>query len=335
VDYLDGTLVFQALEDNEDPWAMTSRGFQGNAEEFKLMTPEEAGTFCGNTGPLSPVHIIESGPVRTVVETLLKFNRSALIIRTGIPAKGSEVGLYARVFWNEPSRMLKLVLPTPFKKGTALAQAVLGTEPVVSGPDEHIMQQWAGVWSEKHRHALTVINESTYGFDFSNGVMRISMLRSPAFSCIPEPSSGRTVPKDRYEPRVDQGLRHFRFWLKGGDANERLQAIDREALLKNEAVQILPLFPSGDGRKPGCTIRLSNQDLRMTAMKISEQGNHLIIRLFEPVGQRAKTEVKIPPLETAFMTELQPFEIKTLAVNLKTGAVTEMDLMEDQWAEKR
>jgi hypothetical protein len=135
------------------------------------------------------------------------------------------------------------------------------------------------------------INEGSYG-PFSEE-LRLSILRSPAYSADPA-AVGPLIPQDRYVARQDQGERIFRFWFDGGRRAERLTAVDREALAKNEKPFALAFFPSGQGKRPLPFIELSDDAVQVAAMKKAEDGRGLIIRLFEPTGQKRKTVLSLP-----------------------------------------
>jgi len=66
----------------------------------------------------------------------------------------------------------------------------------------------------------------------------------------------------------------------------------------------------------------------MTALKLAEDGDELIVRLFEPTGKQRSTTLMIPGLGVREKVRLGAFEIKTLKIGLRTGKVEEADLME-------
>lgn len=317
------------IDDYPDPWGMTVRGFRNLRGKFTLMSKEESARFAGvSSSELEPVRIVEDGPVRTMVEALFKYKHSSVCMRYKIPKKGSEFEIELRVFWNEKNQMLKFSVPTNFSGGRCKGQVAYGVEDFDRTGEELVAQKWIGVLSSDKKHALTVINNGTYGFDFAAGELRFSLLRSAAYSADPGNEENPVVPQDRFEPRIDQGERIFRFWINGGRAGERLSKIDREALARNEAPVVLSCFPSGEGKKTLPAILLSDKVVQVTAMKMAEERDWLLIRLFEPTGRKRTTQITIPLMNLAFDCSLTGFEIKTMAVNLATKNVFEVNLME-------
>jgi alpha-mannosidase len=330
IDYLKQD-AFQALvvEDYPDPWGMLVESFPNVVGTFTLMTKGESARFAGISQPgLNPVRVIEEGPVRTVVEALFQYNRSSLCVRYKIPKLGGPFEVEARVYWNEKDRMLKFSIPTVFSEGGCKGQVAYGVEDFKKRGVELAAQKWIGVHSLDNTYALTVINNGTHGFDFKDGELRISLLRSAAYAAHPVGDNIHLVPQDRFEPRIDQGERIFRFWIQGGKAAARFSSIDREALVKNEDPVVLVCAPSGLGKIPEPGVYLDDEIVQVIAMKKAEDRDWLILRLFEPTGEARTTKLTVPSRGLSFDVNFGGFEIKCLAVDLATDEVFEVDLME-------
>ena len=67
----------------------------------------------------------------------------------------------------------------------------------------------------------------------------------------------------------------------------------------------------------------------MTAFKRAEDGHDLIVRLFEPTGRRRNTTLSVPAWDIEIPVQMDPFELKTLRINLKTGSSREVSLLEE------
>ena len=318
------------MHDDADPWGMRVTGFRRLAGRFKLMSQADAARFAGVAGPKQPaVRVIEDGPVRTVVEALFGFGDSAICQRYKLPRQGTEIEIETRVLWFEKDRMLKLSLPTPWKGGILLGQVAFGVQEIPGDGKEAIGQKWLAVRAGDGSRALSIINDSTYGCDFKNGEMRLSLLRAPAHAGHPTGTGRPILPQDRFTPRIDQGEHLFRFWLNGGTGRERLLAVDREALAHNERPFALAYWPSGGGELPAAGPVLSDGAVQVTAFKRAEGDDGLIVRLFEPTGRRRTTTLSLGPPGLETRLRMGPFEIKTLRVDRRTGNVREVDLLEE------
>jgi len=328
VDYI-GENAFEPLVmmDNEDPWGMRTRSFREVSGRFQLMSQEDGARFSGaKAGPIPSVRVIEDGALRTVVEAVFGYGSSAVCLHYILPKIGSEIEILARVYWNEKDRMLKLSIPTAAGEGSRyLGQVAYGVQELPNNGDEAAAQKWVAVVSGDK--ALTCANDGVYGSDFSEDGLRLTLLRSPAYAAHPI-RERPIVRQDRFVPRIDQGERMFRFWLQGGEASERLENVDREALVKNEKPAVLQMFPSGAGAKPQPFAILDGDAVQMTAAKPAEDGNDLIIRLFEPTGKGREVTVKLPFCGFERRIAMSAFEIKTLRIDTKKQTMVETDLLE-------
>ena len=330
-DYLSaGAVRPLVMHDNADPWGMTVTRFRRLAGSFKLMTQSDAARFAGVTGARLPaVRVIEDGPVRTVVEALFKYGDSGICQRYKLPRCGTEVEVETRVLWQEKDRMLKLSLPTPWPAGILLGQVAYGAQELAGEGAETVGQKWLAVTSGDGSRALSIVNDSTYGCDFKDGELRLSLLRAPAHAGHPTGTGRPIVQQDRLVPRIDQGEHVFRFWLNGGVESERLTAVDREALAHNEAPYALAYWPPGGGELPAAGPTVSGEAVQVAAFKRAEDGGDLIVRLFEPTGRRRRTTLSLDCAGVKTQVRMGPFEIKTLRVNRRTGRVRQVDLLEE------
>jgi alpha-mannosidase len=314
--------------DNADPWGMKVRSFRNVAGEFRQATPEEAAAFCGSGGAGVPaVRVVEDGPVRAIVESILSYGGSRLLLRYKIPKKGAEVEIEVRVFWAEKDRMLKLALPSELQAPRFMGEVAFGAEELPSDGDEAVAQKWLALVSDEDGAAFTVVNDCVHGSDFCCGELRLSLLRSPAYSA--DTWEGRlAVAEDRFIPRQDQGERRFHFWINGGPLTERMERVGREALIRNETPYILPFSPAGGGKKTKAAIVLEGPAVELTALKKSQDGSDLVIRIFEPTGTPRAVGVRLPVFGARKKVRLGAFEVKTLRFSPRSRKWGEADLME-------
>lgn len=325
------------MRDSADPWGMKTRSFRDRAGEFRLLAPRDAAALAGIAAPeLPPVRVIEDGPVRTIVEALFGYGRSVLRLRYALPKQGADVEVEARVTWAETDAMLKLAIPVALGSVRVLGQAAFGVEEYRRAADELVCLQWVACVSADGAHALTVVNDATYGFDVEGDEIRLSCLRSPAYAGHPVDDTTPVVRPDRAESRVDRGEHVFRFWLSGGPAAERLAAVDREATTCHETPMALVAFPPGTGGGPALPgAVLSDPAVQMPSMRVSGDGRRLMVRMFEPTGRARSTTLTIPALDLAIDARLGPFEIKTLSIDMHTKRVSETDLLDDEPGERQ
>lgn len=311
------------IHDNADTWGMDVKRFRKKAGVFRLLSRKESAQVSGQeNNSLPSVRVVEDGPVRAVVEAVFGYGHSLIWQRYKLPRQGACVEIETRVHWQEKDRMLKLSFPTPYRKGKYMGQVAYGCDTLTDNGNEVVAQKWVAAISQDRRTSLTIINEGIYGSDFLNGEIRLSLLRSPAYSGeFPLP------PQDRYIPRIDQGETIFRIWLNAGFVSKRLNAVDREALVCNEKPMVLSFFPSGSRKKPKPFVTLSDKVVQITTLKKSCNGSKLVLRLFEPTGHKRTTEVKLPFAGMRKNVTLEGFEIRTYLVDIRKRTWTPATLM--------
>ena len=313
IDYLDMNACNPlVMLDNSDPWGMLVKSFRNLLGGFSLLSSLENQRFSGvANASLAPVRIIEDGEVRTVVEAVLGYADSRIVLRYKLPKNGTEIEIEARVHWNEKDRMLKLAFPTPDKHSVYIGQVAYGVEKLPANGNESVAQKWVAVLSEDSNSALTIINDGIYGSDFCYGEVRLSLLRSPGYSTHPIGDRPH-LPTDRYSPRIDQGERLYRFWINGGPSAERLAVVDREALAHNEKPMALSFFPQGAGQPCGAFVTISDESLQIPAIKPADDGQGIILRIFNPTAQDRNATIALTT--TSKEVVLRPFEIRTYRV---------------------
>ncbi len=315
------------VEDCPDPWGVKVNSFRKVIGSFKVISKKETTSFANLPEPISPAKIIEDGAVRTVVEVLLKYGGSRAIVHYKIPKEGTEVEIECRIYWNEIDKMLKLSLPFGYNNAAAITQTMFGIEPIPDNGVEWVTQKWCILFSKDKHSALSCINDTTYGCDFKDSELRLSMLRSPAYAAHPI-GERPIVQQDRVTPRIDQGEHIFRFWLNGGNYQERIRLISNETELKYEKPFALAVSPLTKIIKCTPFLRLTNKAVELVAAKKAEDNDDIILRLFETTGSPQKTELSFPSMKRKIKIKFAPFEIKTFRIDKETKQIIETDLLE-------
>ncbi|MGG1555935.1 glycoside hydrolase family 38 C-terminal domain-containing protein [Paenibacillus ferrarius] len=323
-----GAFLPVVVADNEDPWRMDTNCFEPDIGAFRLMDPGAGTDFSGVKNVLLPsVRVIEDGEVRTVIEALLEYGRSVVILTYKLPKRGTQVEVGVRVFWNEKDKMLKLSLPTLLEEPSYRGQTIYGVQPLPQDGTEAVAQRWTALVSHQADAAVTLINDGIYGSDCRGATLRPTLLRSAGYTAHPI-LDRPLMPSDRFSPRIDQGERQFTFWLNAGPAQARMRLVDREAQALAERPYALSFCPSGQGQLPQVPFVLDNETVVVTAFKPAEDGDGYIVRLFEPTGQARTAVLRFPAHEASHLLAFKPFEVKTLRVKPHEGKAQESPLME-------
>ena len=314
------------IRDNADAWGMLVDRFDTDDGSFRLMTTAEVRNFANITAEdFEPVRVTEDGPVRTVIESYMKYDNSALCLSYIIPKKGSDIELKARVYWGETDKMLKLEIPAAFNCTDYYGGIASGIEKLRMDGGEVISQKWAALADKETGRVIGIMNNCIYGSSCKDNAVRLTLLRSPAYSGHPIGDNPILI-EDRYTPRIDQGERRYSFKLIFGNGKAVMKKIDRNALEYNEKPMVLTAYPSGDGEKPGTLLEISGKKISLQAFKKAEDGNGYIMRLYNGNLKRSKASVKSDILGFEFEVDMASTEIATY--RLADGEIIETDLIE-------
>jgi len=315
------------LEDTPNPWGDGERYRGKLAGRFRLMPVKEGTAFSALPETVPSVRVIEDGPARTIIEAVFGWRRSAICQRYKLPKLGTEFEVETRVVWNEPYHVLKLSVPQAKPASGFLGQTAYGVQELPMDGAEAVSQKWQAVIAGDSEMAATCIDNGIYGSDLCKDTLRLTLLRSPSYSN----SARTTVIKDRHNPVIDIGERTYRFWFNAGPVSERLAAIDREALAKNEMPYALSFFPPGGGKEPKPLAVLSDNAIQLAAAKPAEDASgDLILRLFNPTDRLRRTTLTLPHLRLKKRLLLKRYEILTLRVDVKTRKAVEANLIEEE-----
>ena len=237
-----------------------------------------------------------------------------------------------KVYFNEKMTMLKLRINSVIK-GEFIGQTAYGSEKLLANGDEMVSQKWNVISDGKK--ALSVINDCTYGSDYKDGVLRVTMLRSPGYSAGKSDFSVRKkyiMEQDRFSPYIDQGMHDFEFRINASDSASRMLSVEREAYLASEKIQALSFFPTGCEEKALGSVKpfavLSDNSTVLSVFKKAERGEGFVIRLFNPTDAPVTTVLSFPALGYSGEYTLGKYEIKTVRLDTKTKTATETDLLE-------
>lgn len=320
-----------AVKDDENSWAHKEREYRNVIGEFKPMSPQRGAQFSGIIDSSEPasVRVIETGEVRTIVEAVMEYAHSQLVIRYYLPRRGTEITIKVKVYWNEKMTMLKLSVPT-VANGEFIGQTAYGSETLKANGEEMVSQKWNLLTDGKQ--AVSVINAGTYGSDCKDGELRITCLRSPGYSAGKSDFSVRKpyiMEQDRFSPFIDQGERDFEFRINASSAAERAKLVEREACAAAEQPMALSFFPTGLGKTVKPFALLSDDVITLAVFKHSEKGENYVIRLFNPTCEARSTELSIPSIDVCKAIELNGYEFKSYRFNPADKSMTEVNLMEE------
>ena len=302
--------------------------------------------------PASQVRVVESGPLRVTIEIDRVILNSPFIQRISLTANSPRLDIETIIDWRERHMLLKVAFPVDILAPQATYEIQWGN---VQRPThrntswdwarfETCAQKWVDL--SEGGYGVSLLNDCKHGHDIQANVMRISLLRSP------------TDP----DPEADQGQHRFMYSLlpHAGDwaaaipeayaLNDPLvvyQVDDRRRTMDDGQQESDSVIADGgrrtmdDGHQvasPAVVHRLSSAvacdsaNVIIETLKRAEDGNGIIVRLYESQRRRGQVRLKagfaltaayranlleenqqaLEIVDGAIQLNLRPYEIATL-----------------------
>jgi len=236
------------------------------------------------------VEVIERGPVRATIRVVRSWQKSKFVQDISIYASLNRVDVGNEIDWHETHILLKAAFPLAASSGEATYEIPYGSiERPTTRNNRFEMAKFevpALRWADlgDGNHGFSLMNESKYGYDAKANVLRISLLRSPAWP----------------DPDADRGHHSFSYSLypHRGDWKQAL-SVRRgyEFNYKLSAMQVV----SHEGALPAAHsfVDIKQENVILTALKKTEDGNALLLRFYEWAGKAGDVQVAVPPGATA------------------------------------
>ncbi len=214
----------------------------------------------------------QDGP-RLVREQTYRFGKSSILQRVILEAGSDCVRFETHVDWHERLRMLRVDFFPADYGDTAEFDIQFGTmarptterDSVETAQIEVCGQKWVSV--HKDVRGFAVLNDSKYGHRVKSGLLSLNLLRAPVYP----------------NKHADRGQHDFTyaFCPTGGD---NARAVEEGYRLNH------PLL-TGNYQPQESLAKVSNPAVVLETIKRSEDGNAVVLRLYEPLGKPAETSL--------------------------------------------
>jgi len=327
------------VKDEGDSWGTECRSYR-----------EVEGSFESAGSP----QVIESGPIRTITESILTFRKSRLVLRTIVYPTWPVLEFRLCILWNEERKRLKLAIPTVFRTAGLLCEIPGGAIVRHADGDEHVHGRWCLAEGEVGGTslALGIAHAGLHGLDFKDGEIRLSVLRSAAY-CHERNFKIEARPVRKF---MDLGVHDIRFLVIAGAPDEIKRGLSGLADWLAAPPAVYAHLPIGIGSqspklKAAGTparassprtadwkteiVKVSPENIRLSALKRSSDGRALIVRLQETAGQPMKMRLTVNRLKSSpdppvvFSSDFAAFEIRTIRIE-RSGACRNADLIDER-----
>ncbi|HEX2905771.1 MAG TPA: glycoside hydrolase family 38 C-terminal domain-containing protein [Phototrophicaceae bacterium] len=229
-------------------------------------------------GGVEKITITETGPVRVAVEIQRRYRSSRIDQTIYLYRDSRRIDFDTRIDWHEQHILLKAAFPVNVMSPTATFDVQWGNvqrpthknTPWDMARFETCAHKWADI--SEGNYGVALLNDCKYGYDVHDNVLRLSLVKSA------------TNP----DPQADQGehLMTYSLLPHPGDWREGVveAAYDLNVPLLLRRIQGHP-SGAGDVRS---LIAVDAPNVIIETVKLAEDGNGLIVRLYENERNRGK-----------------------------------------------
>jgi alpha-mannosidase len=239
-----------------------------------------------NLDMVDSVQLAEHNSLRAVIRVTRHWQASTFVeditLYTGLP----RVDIVMDIDWHERHKLLKAAFPLAASSPQATYEIPYGSierpttrnNSVEDAKFEVPALRWADLGDQKNGFSL--INESKYGYDAKGNVLRLSLLRSPTWP----------------DPEADQGHQHFSYALYPHAGTWKQALTVRQGYDFNYRLAAMQVLPHA-GKLPGSFhfLDVDQDNVVVTAMKKTEDGDGLLVRFYEWAGKGGNVTLTLPP----------------------------------------
>ncbi len=287
----------QAFVDKPKAWDAWNIDSDFEKQEWKLDQPDE-------------VRLIENTPLRAVLRVRKHFQNSIFIQDITMVPHVPRVDVHMHADWHEKHILLKVAFPVAVQSNFATYEIPYGSiqRPTTRNTPEEKAKfevpalRWADL-SDKTR-GLSVLNDSKYGYDGKGNVLRLSLLRSPEWP----------------DPHADEGAHDFTYsLLPHAGGWKEAGTMQRGYELNYPLAATVADHHAGPLPAEYSFIAIQPNNLIITAVKQTEDGDNLLVRFYEFTGTETAAQVTVPAgFEEAFNANLMEQPGEKLPMDGKT-----------------
>jgi len=231
------------------------------------------------------VKVTERGPVRSTIRVVRRFQNSTFVQDVRIYPGVDQVEVVNNVDWHEKHILVKAAFPLPVRNENATYEIPYGAIGRPTGRRNAFEKarfevpalRWADL--SDAQYGVSILNDSKYGYDGKDNVLRLSLLRSPAYP----------------DPHADEGKQHFSYAIYPHAAGWQQANTVRHGYEFN----YLPIAfqtTAHDGSLPPSHsfVKIEPANLVLTALKQSEAGDGVVLRFYESSGQAGTARIQFP-----------------------------------------
>jgi len=264
------------IEDTGDSWGTECWSYR-----------KIAGRFKSEGLPL----VLKKGPVRTITQSAFSFKKSRIVVDLYSYPDWPVLEFRLRVIWNEERRRLKLRIPSCLAPSSVLCEVPGAAVRRSSDGQEHVHGRWLLIEGRAGggAAALGVATSGQHGFDYQDGEVRLSVLRSAAY-CHERRFKIDRVPARKFS---DIGVHDVRLLVTAGPPDKVRSMLPGLADYLSAPPAVYSHLPSRSAESSAELVSLTPANIRLLACRRAWDGESFVLRLQEATGKRTRAKLSI------------------------------------------
>ncbi len=272
------------------------------------------------------VELVEQTPVKAVIRAVYSFNKSKIMQDITLTADAETLIYDTTVDWHEREKVLKAEFPLDIRSRVATCEIAHGAleRPTYANNsyEKAMFEVCAHKWADLSQGdmGVSVINDCKYGYDIDGNVMRITLMRAPI---LPDATA-------------DKGISTFRYGVYAHENRWDDADTVKEAFKENIPLTAVYVADGKGERTEYSYITLSDDKVMIDAVKPAQDGDGIIIRVYETSAHSGDVTMTLPcdnikvvecnMMEVgeeeimaegnSFSFSIKPFEVKTFRVKI-------------------
>jgi len=263
------------------------------------------------------VRLVESGPLRGMIEVQRRFLHSSLVQRIILYQGLCRIDFETEVEWHEKGSdradapMLRVRFEPSLGETRATFQIPFGVIERPADGQEVVAQMWADLSEVDGQYGVALLNNCKYGYQAHGNTLGLTLIRAS------------------YEPdqNPDEGHHAFTYALYPHLGSWREAEVERHA---QELNRPLLTHIAAPGRQAGgasslkiglSALSCTPKNVQVTALKFAEDGDGVIVRLVEMHGRKCTARLRL--IQPILAAEEVSLAEEPLAENTKGIAVVE------------
>ncbi|MGL4737906.1 MAG: alpha-mannosidase [Cellulosilyticaceae bacterium] len=290
-----GLNQFVLYNDQGDCWDMPFNYREGKVQKAKL----------------SKVEAYESQLAIGIIQYYEVGEASKIKVKVSLEHGGKMLKFDVEVDWQEMRKMLRTQFPLQLNTKQANCEIQFGH---IERPT-HLNTTWdqakieiaAHKWVDlsESNYGVALINDCKYGYNVWHNVIDLDILRSP-----------------QYPSEEEKGIHTLRYALLPHEGNLAQSDVIKEGYFFNVPSQQIVAQRHGAGVLPQnhSLIEVFQDNIIIEAVKLAENGEGYIVRLYEAKGTRTLAELKIPAASKVISSN--GMEVDGEPLHLEKGMLT-------------